>query len=93
MLPALRKQISITFSCVRNEFFGIDSLPAMRFLTADTHGVVPYDLKIPGQLLGEVTGSGQDGMMDMTPASDSWVQTEVTRVMNHIRDHEWISEE
>lgn len=85
----------ITSLCLllRNNFFEVKTLPAMRFLRADTHGVVKYDLQMNDQILSEVAGAGQDGMVDMTPATDAWVETELTRLMKHMRDHNWISKE
>ena len=82
-----------TFICLfRNEFFGVKALPAIRFITADTREVVTYELGLPDQVVREVTNAGQEGMADMTPATDSWLQSEFPRMMKYLRDHDWMSD-
>lgn len=78
---------------VRNEFFGIKTLPAIRFVTVDTREVVAYEFSLPDHVVSEVAGAGEGGMMDMTPATDSWLQSEFPRIMKYLRDHDWMSDD
>lgn len=78
-------------ACVRHDFFGVKALPALRFLRADNHEVViPYELRTDGLVLGEVGSAGQPGMMGMTPSTHSWVEAELARVVQYMRDQNWL---
>ena len=78
---------------VRNEFFGVKTWPAIRFLRIDTREVVAYEFGLPDHVASEVAGAGQAGMTGMTPATDSWLQTEFPRIMKYLRDHDWMSDD